>query len=301
MYKFAIIGKNGLVARTLLQLLQKREILFSEIRLIGREDPVDLTGIDVAFLCAGSHVSQEIAPLAKKQCSLTIDLSSAFRNDPSIPLILPPINGHLIKEHKLVATPNCIVSILLSVLGILHKQNPIRQIWAATYQAASGAGRRGPQALEGNEQNSPFPQPLKNNLFLHESERDPSGYCGEEQKIIAETRKILESPGLDINVRSVRVPVERCHSIAATVTFAGPLDGSITHLLQESSHLRLSSSPSPFEAHTKTHVFYAPIRASSKTRPCYDFWIVGDQLLRGAALNALETFEAWAQKQILSS
>ena len=283
MLKTGLIGHQGLCGVELLQLLEVPPKLFL------RDAPLDFSDIDVLFMAIGAEETVPIAQKAINAGVIVIDMSSAFRTNPSIPLILPPVNSHLINNSlKIISLPNCIVSILLTVLSSLHKTCPIKQLILSTYQAASGAGKAGLTAISQEEVMPPFPYPLKDNLFNHESAQGKNGLCGEEEKIIFETRKILNEPELTISVRCVRVPVKRAHSIHVLTSFEQNIH-NIDELLKENPYISLNSSAHPLLAEGKKEIFVS-VRKDLGIKNTYDFWIVGDQLLRGAALNAYEAY-----------
>ncbi len=284
--KIGIVGASGLVGEEVINLLLN--LNHTDIKIFSRTDTYDFEAIDILFLCTPAHVSEKLAPLALEAGVKVIDLSSAFRKDANVPLILPEINGHLLEKHSnLIACPNCIVAIMLMVLGPLHKAFEISRIQITTYQAASGAGKEGLLELLENRPPKIFPHRLAHNLFLHESTRLESGYSEEEDKIIFETKKILNAPEIGVNVRSVRVPTLRAHSMAVNVTFnKNPQDAFLT--LTAAKGILFHTSPTPQLAEHKKDIFYGPIRQDLSAANTLDLWICGDQLLRGAALTAIE-------------
>jgi aspartate-semialdehyde dehydrogenase len=282
--KTAIIGHKGMCGVELLKLLNFTPII------LDRTTNLDFKGIDLLFMAINSKDTIDIAKKALKEGVKIIDLSSAFRTDPALPLILPTVNGNLINNSlNLISLPNCVVSILLTALAPLEKISPITKMILSTYQAASGAGKAGLKALETEEKIDPFPYPLRNNLFLHESEKLENGLCKEEEKIIFETRKILNRPNLPISVRCVRLGIKRAHSIHAVVSFEQKIH-NIKELLSLSPFIELHPSPNPFIAEGSNKIFVAEVREDTICKNTYDFWISGDQLLRGAALNAFEAY-----------
>ncbi len=284
--RIGIVGASGLVGEEVVKLLQKKP--GSEIIIFSRSAEYDFRGIDILFLCTPAHISQHLAPIAIKMGAQVIDLSSAFRKDSNVPLILSEVNGYLLEEKpKLISCPNCIVAILLMVLGPLHKAFKIEKMQIVTYQAASGAGKEGLLELIENRPPKVFPHPLANNLFIHESPTLESGYSEEEDKIIFETKKILNAPKIGVNVRSIRVPTLRAHSMAVNVTFKQkPLDAH--SVLNKAKGIIKHPSPTPRLAENKEEVFYGSVRQDLSTPNTLDLWIVGDQLIRGAALTAVE-------------
>ncbi len=318
--KIAIVGATGAVGEELLKVLEKRRFPIEELFCYASEksagktvtfagSPIPLKtlredsfqGIDIALFSAGKKVSSHFAPFAKKSGAIVIDNTSAFRMDPTVPLVIPEVNGHLIKKHQgILSCPNCVVAIMLTVLSCLHKKYQIKRIVAATYQAASGAGRKAAQELLLETQaylnrqlfeRTVFSYPYAFNLFLHNSP-------DEEGKIIQETRKILEDGSIATAVTCVRVPVLRAHSIALNVEFRKKVtkedalsllkDAPGVALLEEWEKNRF---PMPSDATLQDTVFCGRIREDTTQPNTLDMWVVGDQLLKGAALNCVQIAE----------
>lgn len=295
MDKVGLIGHKGMCGKELLSLLPSCPIIFH------RNSNLDFENINILFMAINAKDSISIAKKAVNEGVTVIDLSSAHRNFDNYPLILPTINSHLINNSlKLLSLPNCVVSILLTALGPLHKISPIKKIILSTYQAASGAGKVGLEAINSDEKISPFPFPLRNNIFLHESEKNISGLCDEEEKIIFETRKLLQTPSLPISVRCVRLPIKRVHSIHAIVSFEQNIH-NIEKVIETNPYIQMHSSPNPLQAEKSRKVFIGPIRKDPYTKNTYDFWIVGDQLMRGAALNAFEAYQEIKKCSLIKS
>ncbi len=272
----AIIGATGLVGREILTLLTKRKFPSSKTSLFAKSshqniDTADWASIDLAFFAAGSAVSKSYIPKALGAGCRVIDSSSAFRQ--TAPLIIPEINGPLIENAPLVSSPNCTTSIMLMALFPLHQHTPINRIIVSTYQAASGGGYPLMQKL----QNDPLNYPL----HLHTG--------GEEEKMRFETRKILNLPNLPISCRCVRVPVMRAHCLSVHVEFDKPIPNAET-LLQNAPGIKLISAPTPHDASTREDIL-CDIRQDLDNPHAYELWIVGDQLLKGAALNAVQIAE----------
>jgi aspartate-semialdehyde dehydrogenase len=287
-----LVGPRGLVGEELNRLLKVKKDITP--KLFGRNSVLDFSDLDVLFLATPSDVSRKIVEQSKKKNLRIIDLSSAFRKDPNIPLILPYVNGDLIsKETEIIACPNCVVAILLMCLYPLHKKYTITNLQLTTYQAASGKGRRGLEELISKSSASVFPHPLNENLFLHESELLENGYSGEEDKIIHETKKILNDPNLRVNVTSVRVAVKRAHSIAVNATFLKNPEDALK-ILKESKGIEFNPSPTPLIAEHKEEVLFGRVRKDLSKDNSIDLFIVGDQLLRGAALTALECLDLFS-------
>lgn len=289
----AIVGATGLVGQTIHSLLKKRAFPFTQLSLFASPrstcdtihtiENADWSSIDIAFFAASSDVSRKHIPLALDAHTLVIDSSSAYRE--TAPLIIPEINGHLIENTQLIASPNCTASIMLMALFPLHSKAPIKRIVASTYQAASGGGQAMIDKLIAN--------PLAFPLHLHDSFTD-APYSGEELKASNEMRKILNTPHLPISIRCVRVPILRAHSIALNVEFEKSIDPY--KVLEQAPGIKLMERPTPNDATGIDDVLCGSIRPDPSHPNTFDLWIVGDQLLKGAALNAVQIGEICYQK-----
>ncbi len=326
MQTVAVIGATGAVGRELVRLLEARAFPLGALRLFasprsrgttlafrGEKLALDvlsldaLRSIDLAFFAAGSAISREWIPQAKAHGTLCIDSSSAFRMDPDVPLIIPEINAHALKNHQgVVASPNCAATVLLMPLAPLHRRFRAKRIIAATYQAASGGGAallnhlleetRG--VMEGRDVATHLPFPYAFNLFPHTSTLHPSGYVEEELKMREETRKILDDAEIGVSATCVRVPVLRAHSVAANVEFRHPLTLDEVYaelqampgvaLFEERGRNRFAT---PHDATGQDAVLCGRFRKDESQPNTLEFWAVGDQLLKGAALNAVQIAE----------
>lgn len=333
----AVVGATGAVGIELIHCLEKRNFpirelrCFSSARSVGRSilfrnEQIPLLslssgcmqGIDLAFFCAGSSVSKKEIPLTLGQGVQVIDMSSHFRLDPDVPLIIPEINGDtLLSSHQLIASPNCCATLLLMVAAALHRHTPIKRIAVTTYQAASGAGSIAMQELKeetaailSNQsyERSVFTHPYAFNLFPHNSPFiDESGYAEEEIKIREESRKILNLPHLPIHATCVRVPVLRAHALSLNITFEKdmPVDTAYSLLKQTSGVTVLENRkenrfPMPSDASFQDSVFCGRIRQDLSCPHTLDLWVVGDQLLKGAALNGVQIAESLLSFRFLS-
>ncbi len=336
-YQIALIGATGAVGKEILRLLEERNFPVAALRCFasprslgkkiafrGEEIPLEVLGpgsfkeINIVFLCAGRKISAEFAPLAVQEGALAIDSSSYFRGNPHVPLIIPEINPEALEDHEgIIASPNCVTTIMLMALAPLHRRCPIKRIVAATYQAASGAGQAAMEELEqetlAHLENRPFertvmPHPYAFNLFTHNSPLTDSGYVEEEIKMLDETRKILNDPNIRVTATCVRVPVLRAHSEALNVEFSAPFSKEEAYeilktapgltLLEDRSKNRF---PMPIDATGKDPVYCGRIR-EDKTQPnTLELWVVGDQLLKGAALNAIQIAELCILKKVVNS
>ncbi|GAB5411118.1 MAG: aspartate-semialdehyde dehydrogenase [Chlamydiales bacterium] len=262
----AVVGPTGMVGKELLTLLKNRDV-----KTFSRESNLDFESSDLIFFCTGSDVSKKLIPIALNSGAQVIDLSSAFREDPNIPLVIPEINGHLLeKEPQLISSPNCTASIMLMALFPLHKLFGLRRIILSSYQAVSGAGRKATEALLSRE------HPL--DLHLHPGD--------EEKKVTFEVRKILELPELAVSATCVRVPVVRAHSISLFAEFASPIDEEAARrALQKQNGVALANK-TPAAASNQHDIFVGRVRKENSNS--LHLWVVGDQLLKGAALNAFQ-------------
>lgn len=309
----AVIGATGAVGQEIVRLLLARRFPFRHLRLFASPRsagkkiqgiPIEtletLEGIDLAFFCAGSTVSKEWIP--KSNC-LCIDSSSAFRDQ--FPLVIPEINPHALQGTR-IASPNCAATLLLMPLFPLHRLFGVKRVIVSTYQAASGAGahllrelqEETRAFLEERSYPSPLPFPYAFNLYPHNSFLHSDGYVEEERKIRNETRKILEDPNIQLSATCVRVPVLRAHSLSANVEFKRPFTlEEVYHALEKMSGLKLFENreqnrfATPADATGKEEIFCGRFRIDSSQPNTLEFWAVGDQLLKGAALNAVQIAE----------
>lgn len=278
-----IIGANGLVGQELKNLFLEKSP-FKNLLFYNSQDTPLFNEQDIVFLCTPATVSRELIPKIVKKGGYAVDLSSAFRKE--YPLVVPPINGDKIDiEDKIIACPNCVAAIFSMVAYPLDRAFDIQSVSLSTYQGASGAGKQGLLALD-DPHSTFFPHSFQKNIFLHESARSSNGFCEEEEKIQEEIPRILQKD-IPVLARSVRVPVKRAHSISAQVTFFKK-PTSYKEALQKFSGIEYHSSPTPQFAENKKSVFYGSIREHPSFPYTLDLWIVADQLLRGAALNAYE-------------
>jgi len=326
----AIVGATGAVGLELIRCLEARNFPLGALRLLasarsagrelqfrGADLPVqELTedsfgDVDIAFFSAGATISRKFAPIAAAAGAQVIDNSSAFRMDDDIPLVVPEANASALRDAKIIANPNCIAAILTVALGPLHQRWSITRLSMSTYQAASGGGiemmeelREGTRAhLEGADfEPSVLPHPYAFNIFSHNSDIDPeTGYNGEELKVIAETRKILGQPSLPVSVTCIRVPILRAHGISLQIRWDDHVCvDSIREAYRDAPGVRLVDNmtanhfPMPSEASGDPDVLVGRIRndlgdPSGRTTTMF---IVGDQLLKGAAQNAVQIAEA---------
>src|SRR6201996_5704735 len=268
-------------------------------------------GVDLALFSAGSGVSRTYAPIAVKAGAVVVDNSSAFRMDPNVPLVIPEINGRRIRDHKgIVAVPNCAAITALVPLWPIHRQNRIKRVIISTYQAASGAGAAAMDELvESTRANlngqgftpKVMPHPYAFNLFNHNTAVDPeTGYNDEETKVIKETRKIFEDEKIAVGVTCVRVPVLRAHCEAITFECEKPIsEDQVRAILTRAPGVKMVDDrtknyfPMPIDASGQDDVLVGRIRKdlSDPSGHSISMFVAADQLLKGAALNAVQIAE----------
>ncbi len=337
-YKVAIAGATGAVGVEFLRLLEDRHFPISELRLLasarsagktmpfqGRDITVEeltddsFANIDIAFFSAGGSISKKYAPIAARAGAVVVDNSSAFRMDPKVPLVIPEINPEAIAGHNgIIANPNCSTIIAIVPLWPIHRQNPIRRLIAATYQAASGAGAAAMEELRESTRahledreyaNTVLPHPYAFNLFSHNSKIDPAtGYNEEETKMVQETKKIFGDSEIRISATCVRVPVLRAHSEALTFECEHPITpAEVRELLAVAPGVKLIDDPvknyfpMPKDASGQGDVLVGRIRqdTSDPSGKSIAMFVAGDQLLKGAALNAVQIAEVMVEKGLL--
>ena len=270
--------------------------------------PESFKGIDLVLSSAGGAISRELVPHAIKAGALVVDNTSAFRMDPEVPLVIPEINPEDIAKHKgVIANPNCSTIIMLVPLFPIHKLAKIRRIIAATYQAASGAGAKAMQELETQsrqvlEKKNPtkdvFPHQIAFNLFSHDSDVGPEGYSEEEMKVVRETRKIFHDDSILVSPTAVRVPIFRAHAEAIHLELERDISvAEAKKALQEMPGVKIVDQPEknhfpmPIEVSGHDEVFVGRIRKDLGINNGLNLFVCGDQILKGAALNAVQIAE----------
>jgi aspartate-semialdehyde dehydrogenase len=326
----AIVGATGAVGVELLHCLESRGFPLGGLKLLAsprsagktldfKGQPVTIealteesfNGVDIALFSAGSGISKRYAAAAVKAGAVVVDNSSAFRMDADVPLVVPEVNAAALAGHRgVIANPNCVAAIATVALAPLHRAYPIRRLTAATYQAASGAGaaameelRESTAAYLRGEDFEPkvLPHPYAFNLFSHNADMDEeTGYNGEETKVVAETRRILGTPELPIGITCIRVPVLRAHAMALTVEFDEVVSVEEARaILGNAPGLRLVDNraanyfPMPSDASGQDDVLVGRIRKDigDPSGKSLALFVAGDQLLKGAALNAVQIAE----------
>lgn len=335
-YRVAILGATGAVGTELLELLERRNFPLADLKLLasprsaGRTlqfqgenllvEPVgegSFDNVDLVLASAGGSISLVWAPIAVAAGAVVIDNSSAFRLDPQVPLVVPEVNPSALHSHRgIIANPNCTTILMTVAVWPLHQVRAVRRIVAATYQSASGAGARAMEevknqaqaVLQGKEPVTEiFPYPLAFNLFPHNSPLNQLGYCEEEMKIVNETRKIFDAQQLRITATCIRVPVLRAHSEAINLEFETPLSvDEAREVLSQAPGVQLVEDwesnhfPMPIEATGRDEVLVGRIRQDI-SHPCgLELWLCGDQIRKGAALNAVQIAELLVEKNLLS-
>jgi aspartate-semialdehyde dehydrogenase len=333
-YNVAVVGATGAVGVEMIRTLQRRNFpvrnlrLFASERSVGktlqfRGEPVKVEqlgpdvfgGIDFALFSAGASRSKEFAPHAVRAGAVVIDNSSAFRLEPEVPLVVPEVNPEDAKKHNgIIANPNCSTAIMVVVVYPLHRVNPVRRIVVATYQAASGAGARAMAELEQQTamllrgdtdlRAEALPQRIAFNLFPHVDVFLENGYTKEEMKFVHESRKIMHAPDLMVSATCVRVPVYRAHSEAVNLEFERPMSADqVRDLLAKAPGVKLVDDPArklypmPVDASGQDDVLVGRIRqdCSRTDGRGIALFVSGDQLLKGAALNAVQIAELLIQ------
>ena len=329
-YTVGIAGATGAVGIEMIETLEKRNFpvknlrLFASERSVGKKLPfrgqqitVELLkagafkGIDFALFSAGASRSKEFAHDAAKDGAIVIDNSSAFRMDANVPLVVPEVNAEDCFKHKgIIANPNCCTAVLLVVVYPLHKVNPVRRIIVSTYQAASGAGAKAMAELEEqtadvlkgskNLKIEALPQRIAFNLFPQVDAFLENGYTKEEMKFQNESRKIMHAPDLKVSATCVRVPVKRAHSEAVNLEFEKPISAAqAREILAKAPGVQVVDDPAnkrypmPIEASGMYDCLVGRIRQdiSREDGRGLEMFISGDQLLKGAALNAVQIAE----------
>jgi aspartate-semialdehyde dehydrogenase len=324
-YHIAVVGATGAVGQELLRVLERRCFPAASLRLIGSARSVNKTlrfgdetvpvqeldnrsfnKIDIAFFSAGGEISRKYVPVACQADAIAIDNSSVFRMETRVPLVIPEINAEDVRGHRgLIANPNCTTAIALMALYPLHRAFGVRRIFAASYQAVSGSGARAISELtqQVKEPGSAppatvYPHPIAFNVFPHVDSFLESGYTKEEMKMQNEGRKIMHLPEFRASVTCVRVPVYRAHSVAVSAEFERPVAiERAREVLAKAPGLELVDEPQnnrypmPLSVAGEDNCQVGRVRVDCAFENGLSFWVSGDQLLKGAALNAVQIAE----------
>jgi aspartate-semialdehyde dehydrogenase len=335
-YNVAIVGATGAVGQEMIQILEERNFPVQELRLLASErsegkelefkgnkikvqklSDNSFRGIHIALFSAGASRSREFALKAVESGAVVIDNSSAFRMEPDIPLVIPEINAHRVSDYKkrgIIANPNCTTAVTVMALKPLHDIARIKRVVAASYQAVSGAGAQAIEELrlqtmawmEGKRlENHVFPHQIAFNLLPHIDTFLENGYTKEEMKLHNETRKILEDDSIQVTATTVRVPVFRAHSVAVNIETERKITANEARkalssfpgvrVVDEPQNLKY---PMPIDAAGKDDCFVGRIREDYTVPAGLSFWVVGDQLRKGAALNAVQIAEVLIREYV---
>jgi aspartate-semialdehyde dehydrogenase len=322
-----VVGATGAVGIEMIKTLEKRNFPVGKLTLLaskrslakklsfrGEDIAVEeltkssFAGIDLALFSAGASLSKEFAPIAARAGCVVIDSSSAFRMDDEVPLVIPEINAADLKHHRgIIAKPNCTTAVTLMALYPLHQAFTVRRIFASSYQAVSGSGAKAIAELERQVQQIVSGQPVTKEVYPHQIAFNvvpqvdsflPNGYTREEMKLESEGRKIMHHPTFRASVTCVRVPVYRAHSVAVSAEFEKPVTvEAAREVLKHAPGLDVVDNPAnqeyplPLHAAGRDNCEVGRLRKDCALENGLCFWVVGDQLLKGAALNAVQIAE----------
>ena len=325
--RVAVAGATGAVGQEMLRVLKERDFPLGSLRLLaserskgkkiewnGKEYTIEVLSensfkdVDIALFSAGATRSKQFREAVVSAGAVMIDNSSAFRMEEGVPLVVPEINPEDAHEHRgVIANPNCSTLIMVVPLFPLYKEFGIKRIHCCTYQAASGAGARAMQELKEETEaylrgeqytNTVIPFQYAFNLFPHNSDMQENGYCEEETKMVLETRKIFHDKDLKVNATCVRVPILRTHSEAVNVEFERETSvGEIYEVLKSAQGVEIVEEREknrwamPVEMSGRYPIAVGRVRKDVSQDNTFDLWVVGDQLLKGAALNAVQIAE----------
>lgn len=320
--KTAVVGATGMVGRTMMKVLEERNFPLTEIipaaseKSVGKEvmfkgkavkvvsvqDAVDAKP-EFAIFSAGASTSKEWAPVFAKNGTVVIDNSSFWRMYNEIPLIVPEINSHVIKKgDRIIANPNCSTIQMVMALAPLHRKFRVKRLVIATYQSVTGTGVKAVAQMEnermGIKGEMAYAHPIDKNCFPHGGSFQADDYTTEEQKLIDETRKILEDQTIQVTATVVRIPVVGGHSEAVNIEFENEYDiNEVRNLLSNFPGVVVYDNPAkneypmPIMAHNRDEVFVGRIRRDLSREKCLNLWIVSDNIRKGAATNAVQIAE----------
>lgn len=326
-HKIAVVGATGAVGNTILNILEERNFPVEKIlplassRSAGNQiefkgekievkeaKPEAFEGVDLAFFSAGTNVSKELAPQAAKRGALVIDNSNAFRMDPKVPLVIPEVNPEDCKKHNgIIANPNCSTIQMVVVLKPIHDKVKIKRVVVSTYQAVSGTGvdavdelkKQTIDVIEDKKVEAKvYPYQIAFNVLPHIDVFDETGYTLEEWKMVRETQKILGDKDIAITATTVRVPVINCHSESVNIeTYDKITPDEVRDILAKTQGVKIVDDPEnlkyplAIDADGKDEVYVGRIREDFSIKNGINLWIVGDNLRKGAALNAVQIAE----------
>jgi len=325
-YRIAIVGATGAVGAEFFHVMERRNFPAASIRALAsgksagkkvhfRNQPITIEElgedsfgkIDIAFFSAGGDISRKFVPIARKAGAVVIDNSSVFRMDADVPLVIPEINGEDVKQHRgLIANPNCTTAVALMAVYPLHRAFGVKRVFASSYQAVSGSGQRAINELKEQvaaaQDQQPaakiYPHPIAFNVLPHVDVFLECGYTKEEMKMQNEGRKIMHLPEFRASVTCVRVPVYRAHSVAVSAEFEKKVSvEQAREVLAKAPGLELVDEPqknrypTPLSVAGKENCEVGRVRLDCALENGLAFWVSGDQLLKGAALNAVQIAE----------
>lgn len=322
-YRVAIVGASGAVGVEMLRVMERRNFPVASLRLLasprsagkslefrGESFPISpltldsFRDIDIALFSAGGGISRDYAKAAVDSGAVVVDNSSAFRMVPEVPLVVPEINGDDVKSHRgIIANPNCTTAITLMALHPLHRAFGVKRVFASTYQAVSGAGARAINELRDQTDAVARNKPVEKEIFPHQIAFNvipqvdaflDTGYTKEEMKMENEGRRIMHLPSFKASVTCVRVPVYRAHSVAFSAEFERPVSiNDALEALQSAPGLQYVSDgyPMPLDCAGRDDCFAGRLRRDCAMENGLAIWVCGDQLLKGAALNAVQIAE----------
>ncbi len=331
--KVAILGSSGAVGSELLKILEERDFSISELVLLSSERSEgkrinwkgeeiitkkatkdEFLNVDLVLASAGGNISKKWFSTVQDQDAVLIDNSSAFRLDKDVPLVVPEVNAsEALKHNGVIANPNCTTILLTLVLAPLNKISPIKRVIVSTYQSVSGAGQSAMEELkfltekylQGDQQESEvLPYSLAFNLFLHNSPMLSNSYCEEEMKMINETRKILNISDLKLSSTCVRVPILRAHSESVNIEFENIIKPSYAiNQLKKANGLEIIEDyknnrfPMPNDVMGRDNIAVGRLRTDISNPYGLELWLCGDQIRKGAALNAVQIAELLIAKK----
>jgi aspartate-semialdehyde dehydrogenase len=334
-YNVAIVGATGLVGQEFIRILHQRHFPIKELRLLasGRSSGKRISfgersievqettnqsfrGVDIALFSSGAEASLHFAPIAAKAGAVVIDNSAAWRMDPSVPLVVPEVNpGDCAQHHGIIANPNCSTIQMVVALNPLHRANPIKRIVVDTYQSVSGTGSAAVEELSSqtrlildNRNAIPhvYPHQIAFNMLPEIDVFLDNAYTKEEMKMVNETRKIMHAPDIAISATCVRVPVFNAHSEAIHVEFEEPMRVEVAReILAAAPGVKVLDDPSislypmPWEVAGQDEVFVGRVRQDNSHPNGLAMWVVGDNLRKGAALNAVQIAETMVERGLL--
>lgn len=328
-YNFAIVGATGMVGETFLKVLEERDLPIDQLILLAsknsagkvvkvlgreivveelREDSFKDRGLDFALFSAGGEVSKKFAPLAAKEGVVVIDNSSAWRMSEEVPLVVPEVNIDAVKDtDKIIANPNCSTIQSVLPLKVLHRLYGLKRVVYSTYQAVSGSGVKGVLDLKNGikgEEPKNYPHPIAFNCLPHIDSFLENGYTKEEEKMVNETRKILNLPELKVTATCVRVPVLNGHSVSMNVELLREpnleeireaMKGELgIALLDDTSK---NQYPMPNIVSGKDEIYVGRIRLDKSVDFGVNMWVVGDNIRKGAATNAVQIAESLIKRR----